>query len=249
MKTRTERAHTPLEEGSLFKFGNWDDPIDALNNRNSKAPWIHVEPEDFKLSPADGLVIAGTGETKQWDEIPFASVSETFADPTSDMRVAQDADYRVLFESEEIEQGYGVLYGDDAVATADHIDEVYGYDYTHNSEGRGMRGCFVYNKVTGKNLFFPIGASGYGHRRNAEHGILRYSSGRQSYYPLPGVKDCPLFYDIFRRPGGVYWYNSLVNSYMGWDINYFTFDFNSIGYANVASGKDACFVRCIKKEP
>ncbi len=249
MKTRTERAHTPLEEGSLFKFGNWDDPIDALNNRNSKAPWIHVEPEDFKLSPADGLVIAGTGETKQWDEIPFASMSETFADPTSDMRVAQDADYRVLFESEEIEQGYGVLYGDDAVATADHIDEVYGYDYTHNSEGRGMRGCFVYNKVTGKNLFFPIGASGYGHRRNAEHGILRYSSGRQSYYPLPGVKDCPLFYDIFRRPGGVYWYNSLVNSYMGWDINYFTFDFNSIGYANVASGKDACFVRCIKKEP
>ena len=249
MKTRTERAHTPLEEGSLFKFGNWDDPIDALNNRNSKAPWIHVEPEDFKLSPADGLVIAGTGETKQWDEIPFASVSETFADPTSDMRVAQDADYRVLFESEEIEQGYGVLYGDDAVATADHIDEVYGYDYTHSGEGRGMRGCFVYNKVTGKNLFFPIGASGYGHRRNAEHGILRYSSGRQSYYPLPGVKDCPLFYDIFRRPGGVYWYNSLVNSCLGWDINYFTFDFNSIGYANVASGKDACFVRCIKKEP
>ncbi len=247
MRTRTERTHSPLEEGSMFKFGNWDDPIDALNNKNSKDPWIHVEPQDFKLHPANGFTIAGTDRTEKWADIPFLEMTETFADPTSDMRVAQDADYRLLFEGEEIEQGYGTLYGDDAEMTADHIDDVYGYDYLHSSEGRGMRGCFVYNKVTGKNLFFPIGASGYGHRRNAEQGILRYSSNRQSYYPAPGVNDCPLFYDIFRRPGGVYWCRNKVGDNLGWDINYFTFDFHSIGYANVGSGMDACFVRCIKK--
>ena len=30
-----------------------------------------------------------------------------------------------------------------------------------------MRGCFAYNSDTGKNLFFPIGASGYGHRKQS----------------------------------------------------------------------------------
>lgn len=261
MRSKTERASTPLDEGSLFKFGNWDAPIDALNNKNPKTLWIRVEPADFKLYPEGGFDIVGKTNKMAWSEITYASSSEAFTDPAGDMRVAQDADYRALLESDDIEQGYGILYGDDASETADHINNAYGYDYEHSSEGRGMRGCFVYNKTTGKNLFFPIGASGYGHRKYREEGVLRYASGRTDYYPLPGVNDRPLFYDLFRRPGALYWYQKAesVNgeAMIAWDINYFTFDFNNLGMSNVLNetsstknpviGSSACFVRCVKK--
>ena len=49
MKTSTDLASTPLDEGSLFKFGNWNQPIDALSNKNPFEPWINVTPEDFKV--------------------------------------------------------------------------------------------------------------------------------------------------------------------------------------------------------
>lgn len=57
-----------------------------------------------------------------------------------------------------------------------------------------------------------------------------------------------------RRPGAVYWLNNKVDpgSKIAWDINYFTFDFNSLDKANVfpnAGGddkSDACFIRCVE---
>ncbi len=273
MVTRTERAHTPLEEGSLFKLGNWNDPIDALNNKNSKKVWTHVVPSDFKLLPEDGFTIVGKTEKKKWDEITTAAdasnpqIPVPFDDPDSEMRVAGWEDFEALYYNEHIEQGYGILYGDGASETADHINDAYGYDYTQEKSGHGMRGCFVYNKSTGKNLFFPIGASGYGHRRNAEGGILRYASGQTDYFathPIPvnpsdgiytypnGVADAPLFHDIYMRPGAVYWYRMQGGTipdgpYVGWDINYFTFDFFPIGSYSLGSRQDACFVRCVKK--
>ena len=142
-----------------------------------------------------------------------------------------------------------------------YIETAYGYDYKNNKNGRGMRGCFAYNKQTGKSLFFPIGASGYGHRTRNEHGILRYSGGRTDYYPEDEyhswgnsrVKDRPLFFDLFRRPGAIYWFESEAavkgNKKFGWDINYFTFDFNDIDTSNIYddNGSDTCFVRCVKK--
>lgn len=263
MRTKTERASSPLDEGSLFRFGNWAQPLDALSNKNSKEPWINVVPSDFKMYPTDGFIMAGTGEKKTWSQITSKRLDTgAFEDPSSDMRVAELADYQALFDSDDIEQGYGVLYGDDATQTADDIADVYGYDHAHAAQGRGMRGCFVYNKTTGKNLFFPIGASGYGHRRVKEKGVLRYAAGRTDYYPSPGVNDRPLFYDLYRRPGAIYWLRNSAKGKDnllkgGWDINYFTFDFNSIDASNMADGSQgslektnvssACFVRCVKK--
>ena len=256
MRTKTERASSPLDEGSLFKCGNWDYPIDASNNKNSRIPWINVYPTDFVLYPSGGFVIAGKEDEgkKLWSTITF---SNSFSIPASGMRVARLADYMALLNSSDIEQGYGILYGDDATDTADNIENAYGYDYKNNNKGRGMRGCFAYNKLTGKNLFFPIGASGYGHRRRSDKtpGMLRYSAGRTEYYPEnephpwgnSRVKDRPLFYDLFRRPGAIYWIDKETNQKLGWDINYFTFDFNSIDATNIfdSDDSDACFVRCV----
>lgn len=265
MKTTSELASNPLDEGSLFKFGNWSHPIDALSNKNPFEPWINVKPEDFKVYPEDGLTNAATGDKMEWTDIIQSNTTDDgFGNPQmANARVATGADFWELRNS-YIEQGYGVLYGDDATETADDIVEAYGYDYVHNKSGRGMRGCFAYNRETGKNLFFPIGASGYGHRKQSYtatwgdpetvNGVLRYSAGRTKLYPDPVER--PLFYDIYKRPGGIYWLNAEIpqNQFtptdgvsLGWDINYFSFDFNFISKGNLirSGGSDACFVRCV----
>lgn len=266
MKTTSELASNPLDEGSLFKFGNWSHPIDALSNKNPREPWINVTPEDFKVYPEDGLTNAATGDQMEWtDIIQSNTTNDGFGNPQmANARVATGADFWELRKYSYIEQGYGVLYGDDATETADDIVEAYGYDYKHNKSGRGMRGCFAYNSETGKNLFFPIGASGYGHRKQSYkatwgdpetiNGVLRYAAGRTQLYPSPVER--PLFYDLYKRPGGIYWLNAEIpQDYftptdgvsLGWDINYFSFDFNFISKGNLikSGGSDACFVRCV----
>lgn len=264
MKTTSELASNPLDEGSLFKFGKWNHPIDALSNKNPREPWIKVTPEDFKIYPEDGFTNAATGDKMVWTDIIHSNTTDGFGNPQmANARVATGADFWELRNS-YIEQGYGVLYGDDATETADDIVEAYGYDYEHNKSGRGMRGCFAYNSETGKNLFFPIGASGYGHRKQSYtatwgdpetlNGVLRYAAGRTQLYPSPVER--PLFYDIYKRPGGIYWLNAEIpQNYftptdgvsLGWDINYFSFDFNFISKDNLirSGGSDACFVRCV----
>lgn len=264
MKTSTKLASTPLDEGSLFKFGNWNQPIDALSNKNPFEPWINVTPESFKVYPEDGFTNAGTGDKMAWTTITNLDKTKEFGDPQmTNARVATAKDFWDL-RANNVEQGYGVLYGDDATETADDIVEVYGYDYEHNRSGRGMRGCFAYNSDTGKNLFFPIGASGYGHRKQSYtaswgdpetlNGVLRYAAGRTKLYPDPVGR--PLFYDIYKRPGAIYWLNAEIpqnqltptdGASLGWDINYFTFDFNFISSDNLirSGGSDACFVRCV----
>lgn len=264
MKTTSELASNPLDEGSLFKFGNWSHPIDALSNKNPREPWINVTPEDFKVYPEDGFTNAATGDKMEWTDITQSNTTDGFGNPQMEnARVATGADFWELRNS-YIEQGYGVLYGDDATETADDIVEAYGYDYVHNKSGRGMRGCFAYNRETGKNLFFPIGASGYGHRKQSYtatwgdpetiNGVLRYAAGRTQLYPDPVER--PLFYDLYKRPGGIYWLNAEIpQNYftptdgvsLGWDINYFSFDFNFISKDNLirSGGSDACFVRCV----
>lgn len=265
MKTTSELASNPLDEGSLFKFGKWNHPIDALSNKNPREPWINVTPEDFKEYPEDGFTNAATGDKMVWTDIIHSNTTDGFGNPQmANARVATGADFWELRKYSYIEQGYGVLYGDDATETADDIVEAYGYDYKHNKSGRGMRACFAYNSDTGKNLFFPIGASGYGHRkqsyiptwgdRETLNGVLRYASGRTQLYPSPVER--PLFYDIYKRPGAIYWLNAEIpqNNFtptdgvsLGWDINYFSFDFNFISKDNLirSGGSDACFVRCV----
>lgn len=265
MKTTSELASNPLDEGSLFKFGNWSHPIDALSNKNPREPWINITPGDFKIYPEDGFTNAATGDKMVWTDIIHSNTTDGFGNPQmANARVATGADFWELRKYSYIEQGYGVLYGDDATETADDIVEVYGYNYEHNKSGRGMRGCFAYNSETGKNLFFPIGASGYGHRKQSYpatwgdpetiNGVLRYAAGRTKLYPSPVER--PLFYDLYKRPGGIYWLNAEIpQNYftptdgvsLGWDINYFSFDFNFISKGNLirSDGSDACFVRCV----
>lgn len=270
MKTKDSETASPLEEGSLFKWGNLTDPIDALANKNPKEYWVDVTPESFQGLGTRKLLIAGTNEEKSWEEIKSVELLNTdigkaFVDKSQlppNTRIASYTDFKALYDHVDIKQGYGILYGDESTSTEDDIVAAYGYDYEHTK--RGMRGCFVYNEQTGKNLFFPIGASGYGHRRNKDAkgpGTLRYAASRDDRFPEgpvgkvypDGVKGVPLFYDVYMRPGALYWLSNYVDvrepgdgNTTGWDFNYFTFDFYPITYYATNSAKDACFIRCVE---
>lgn len=286
--TASSEATSPLDEGSLFKLGNMANPIAASNQKYEKE-WINVEPSFFPSHTATynpSLKIAGTDSEMQWSAIPTiapdiledgktmwqyekntqSTPKEVGKFSLKGARIAEYEDFRALFLSDKIEQGYGVLYGNDATETATTISGA--YQYGAGSKTAGMRGCFVYNKETCKNLFFPIGASGYGHRKRYDAlnpsdatsmGILRYSSDRYDKYPENGsqpgetLKEKPLFYDLYMRPGAIYWFDKQATvkggKSLGWDINYFTFDFNYISKMKVSSNiwhNDACFIRCVE---
>ncbi len=281
LKTNNKEAGSPVEEGSLFRYGNLGQPIDATSNKNPKDYWINVVPGDF-VKPKT-LVLANDADenhtTSQWSSIGSKPIADGFEKPNvslevPDSRMPEASDYAALYQDGNIQQGFGVLYGDDADETLYDINEVYGRDYTTSTKF-GMRGVFVYNNSTsgnlsGKSVFFPVGASGYGHRKVREGGILRYSSSRSDYfdpvgntnYPN-GKSSAPLFYDLFMRPGAIYWVYKKSDAYedvfgtdgkniYAWDFNYFTFDFYPITYSNVFNGvgwngSDACFIRLVDK--
>lgn len=197
--------------------------------------------------------------------------------------VAEAEDYRVLVNNVNIDMGFGVLYGDEADKTATKIDEAYGYcSYDGHTAGYGMRGVFVYNRsgststLGGNNLFFPIGRAGFGHRKHnayswagnrnksASNGVLQYA-GRADWYNAtaygefekPNQKYLPLFYDVFRSNGALYWLKAVAPSTCVLDVNYQTMDFSiadeGVSFADnddkwKLNNSDACFVRLVDPE-
>lgn len=259
LRTKNQLAQSPCEEGSMFRFGKLDDPIDAEKNifDNFK--------DNSKTIFSNGKTWAQIGSLKGPDS-KNSSDHANFPALSNGYRIAKYADYRALYvEGNNIENGFGVLYGNDATETQNSTDGAFGYGYYNAGyKTYGMRGCFVYNSKNGKHVFFPIGASGHGHRKDRRlsyswasndeiQAVLRYASSRNTNFSYPDK--APLFYDLYRRPGGIYWLQETTYIYgndpghaIAWDFNYFTFDFNSITSGNVwgRDGSDACFIRCVK---
>lgn len=284
-------ATNPLDEGSLFKFGNWNGIKSESNVNKGKTLWRLVTPNDFKNNGGKNLKMTD-GSTMDWDNITYKDPAGSQFTPGGKYKVATLDDYKSLMPpspnddgSWHIKVGYGVCYFDGATETAGTIDKAFGHKGSQEDK-EGMRGCFVYDTDTGGNLFFPIGSSGYGHRKNdgwnwnhtattwpdGVSGLLRYScNARWGYFDAVGligtaeqkniykygIFDAPMFLDIFRSEGAIYWLDKEYETepdaegntlFSGWDINYATFDFNKISSGNIAHGMDACFVRCIEKK-
>ena len=106
------------------------------------------------------FTIAGR-KTLRWEEINAGTskhISHVEGEIRDGVRIAKYEDYKALFDDKNIQQGYGVLYGDEANATCTKIQDVYEYRVGADGKrdsGYGMRGCFVYNKSNGKHVFFP----------------------------------------------------------------------------------------------
>lgn len=235
-----------------------------------------ITPYDFTNNALGNTSISLTnGDTQTFEEITESAGG--FPSP-SGMRVATLEDFLGKLTPEDqdnqtfpVKTGVGILYADGAKETATSLDDAYGYK-AGDSE-KGMRGVFAYDVRNGKNLFFPIGSSGYGHRKRSINnsstgsiltGLLRYScNSRWGYFDVKfenstyqeGIYDAPLFLDIFRANGALYYIDMNVpnkekidgTDIIAWDMNYFTFDLEPITAYNLSLGKDACFVRCIKE--
>lgn len=287
MIARNVQATDPRDEGSMFKFGNSYIPIDAINNvyRDNSGKELHhnLKKEDFDsymnsalgpfiITKSDGSIDINAAKTK-WDPKTFKKDDSGFT--SGDMKkTATMRHFEQLYLSSHMSYGYGVLYADGATETQESLDMAYGYyrrDTPSGDSPKGMRGLFVYHydgnaagdsEWNGRNIFFPIGRSGYGHRKNTldvknEEGILRYACRRGVSAPDVFDDSGPIFTSIFRRPGAIYWARNTETDFKGWDgekgdgtaygldINYFSFDVNAITHSNVDSGNDACFVRCV----
>ena len=301
MIAKNKIATDPRDEGSLFKFGNPGEPIDVINNVyeiNGVETTKELLNGEFYLNKGTAenpfIMIDGDGnkveETKTWQDILSDRSGFTGDNAFSGYEVAEIDDFEELYLNSNHEFGYGVLYADGATSTQDKINDVYGYSRYDSESGdspKGMRGVFAYywdkdasgsgqyGSYNGRNLFFPIGRSGYGHRKNYRegedgksngNGILRYACN--SGLPRTLFSNvAPLFVSIFRVPGAIYWSKAPKRDAIGWDgnilegggwdayaldFNYFTFDVNCIVSSNLNMDNngpephgDACFVRCM----
>lgn len=265
MVAKGVEAKSPLDEGSMFRYGVWDYPIDACE----------AVDDGFKDNVDKEFTIAGKDEKMTWDKIKNDNIPTKYPwdqDGNEDgemevngvkCRMFSIKDVKRLREggvTHDTRHQYGVLYGDKSQRTATTKTKAFGYkggdESTHDY---GMRGCFVYHRNTGRQIFFPIGTSGFGHRKRKDDvgtAILRYCAGRTAEMPANPAKYMPFFYDLYRRPGAIYWSwdvdkDEVLNqsNMVGMDLNYFTFDFNTIGKGNVytdGAGWDACFIRMVQ---
>ena len=139
---------------------------------------------------------------------------------------------------------YGVLYGEESTGTATNTTDA--YTYIKPGDVKGMQGLFVWDRTNVRHLFFPIGATGYGHRKgsdlyltawggdgNVKRDVLKYAQ-RSLEMPTATAEKLPMLYDLWMRKGAIYWYeeNEFYTTYserFAHDINYYTYELNSYG--------------------
>lgn len=268
MRNQTERTLTPVEEGSMFKWRGWDTPINCTNNKRGGNYGFNISLGTSPLwiypdnNTTGGTVWNNIGGTNggTWSNAKIDGVSA---------QIASIDDYLALRDDPSINYGYGVLYD----GSSDHVQmpvkDAYGYYYDDPTtedknkkvNGKGMRGVFVYNITTGDQIFFPIGASGFGRRKgratdgeSESLGVLRYANRSKLYNSPDQIKARPLFYRLYLSPGAIYWVNTQGtadgHNAWAWDMNYDSFnftEFSSNAYAggDVSTQSDACYIRCI----
>lgn len=277
--TSDTEADNPCDEGSLFRWGNFSQPIAASNNDPDATPWREVKPNMFKDHTSTNLTIAGSTTKSTWAKITALAKGSAWPSNTyfkNNVRMMSVLDFVNLRNFKKTKYSFGVLYADDATSTAESIDVAYRYQQSIAARKKyGMRGVIAYNMENGNQIFFPIGSSGFGKRKDGATGgianpvpascgweptpkevgtaVKRYAAGRYTY--MNAGADTPLLWDIFRQYGANYWF------YKGeakdvWrsgerysiDINFSTLDISSLGtetFESKTSGGDACYIRLV----
>lgn len=274
---------SPIAEGSLFRRTS---PVAILQSNNDTYPRFYEVKSTDKYAVHDPdsnitemtweeIIAKKKGNFNRWDitngnDEHIASGADLY-DGHLISRNANDQNFPIA-------KSYGIVYADGATETKENVIEATGFNGSDNSWG--MMGVIVYNKNTCAQIFFPLGSQWHGHRKGGvskdkdgnitgitRWGIMRYA-GRDDIYPdnqyLPRM---PLFYDLYERPGCVYWLRDRqkpMSNYMidgkdqgypdaskscALDMNFYTMSFE--GYntdaADANGGEDshACFIRTV----
>lgn len=162
-------ADDPREEGSLFKYGNLKEPIDAINNVYKYADMTtpidannvskndddedYRVPKDFsntkELKPGSLIITNSDGSIDNARTMEWSSIGNSSGENAkfSDNDIATMQDFQNLYRTENMQFGFGVLYADGATETQNSIYDAYGYcrhDKSANAKEKGMRGLFAY---------------------------------------------------------------------------------------------------------
>lgn len=277
---------TPLQEGSMFRRGN---NVAILSTNNPVYQAVSVEnPNLSVLTPG-----ASAATTMSWDKILNSTDNnkyKTWSISNSRERIADcETDFYSVASvgndlSFPIKKAYGILYGEGSQATVKKLTDAVGYDGIGlDNDGstidKGMLGVFVYNANTANTMFLPLGKAAHGRRKGYfgwnpagpdRRGSLRYPT-RSAYAANTST---PLFSDIYRRPGALYWCRRLytadadkyeknpdgsfvtinknkvfrVNRSASFDINFFSMGFEGFSNSSVQETShtpDACFIRTV----
>lgn len=275
-------TQSPIEGGSLFRRGSYTAILEENDGK------IGTVPSSFQVMLSDG-----SKASKTWSGVAVTTAKEIWTIDSkkadSQRHIATIEDYNTLISTYpdavsgiagddldyKIKKAYGVVYADGAKKVQSKFANATGYNREEDGveSDKGMRGVIVYNRKTHKQLFLPVGKTGYG-RRKANNGAwapapkdpdggLRYAS--RSEVMADARKNTPLFYDLYKRPGAIYWCERWldnkndklddpkspyikntaptggakifnVRKSSSLDINYFTMGFE--GYENNASYKE-----------
>lgn len=264
----------PLLEGSMFKFGNSTDAIASTNNlKDGYGFGIPCYDKMFDIYDASGGKSSKTFKAISAYRNGFtdAGMQQDVKNGNKACHVATADDWKSLSNPTQFIRYYGILYGDECTHTLDANTVT--NTYTSVGQERGMRGCFVYDTKTQRHLFFPIGNTGYGRRKHKDqtststplrgNGVLKYANRAEEMDEATAI-GMPCFYDLYTSTGALYYYglrspkagksptSTNDNDFdYGFDINYFTFGFESYqtnvmfsdGNTSTKLSSDAAFLR------
>lgn len=264
-----EEVTSPCEAGSQFIRGYFSPAILDSNTAGWGVAVNSLAAITNEAGTTTGNVAMPMANSGSYARKDFNAANRTLSrydanlTPYRTGRVPKIEEWAYLLDevaNAKVDRAYGVLYGDGARVTQTAPDEVYGCLHSNVVGGtpgqstRGMRGTFVYNTGSGRNLFFPIGASGYGRRKVGDSGQLQYSFGNTFWStPLETATRAPL-YNLYTNEGAIYWsQNNLhvtgrtgfnVDDVNAWDINYKSYDFD---YMDAASnGTPTAYIRLVQ---
>ncbi len=236
-------CENPLMEGGKFRWGNSAHglrPEDDFRSGYGFNVECYSSTKKHLMYNSGDLAFTGIGHTEmpggfRYDENSYSSRFY------SDKWPAKYADWTAL---QSLPRYYGVLYGEESTGTATNTTDA--YTYINPGDVKGMQGLFVWDKTNRRHLFFPIGATGYGHRKgsdlysvswggdgNVKRDVLKYAQ-RSLEMPTETAEKLPMLYDLWMRKGAIYWYEEnefyATNSEkFAHDINYYTYDLNTYG--------------------
>lgn len=269
-----KECESPLDPGSLFRFGNPYYGIDATTNNSAQ---LGVDPGN-KVFPLNGLDGTRVGEAVWYrtdltdypsldsgtpnlcfqtftydqfnDSHPEVNFRKNFnlyengqlVNAGKNTHLPRYNDWQAIRDHADMNYTFGICYDGSSTATAMTGDYAYNFSSVNiDNVGHGMRGIFAFNSKDARNIFLPVGASGFGRRKgNGNYdtpGTLRYAN-RAVYMPSGAVEKLPMFWNIKDNVGAIYWgfpdnvgrtdvWNSdALNGFTAWDINLTTYDFN-----------------------
>lgn len=264
-----EETNNPCEAGSLFIRGRFTPAILDSNT----AGFGEVVGTLTAISNEAGTAVSNISipiaNSGTYSRQNFSAASRTLNrnnstyNPWNTGRVPKLEEWATLLNENAnafVNRAFGVLYSDGVNTTQTSPDDVYGCLHSNISNGnttRGMRGAFVYNTDNGRNLFFPIGASGYGRRKVGAAGQLQYSFG-DTFWSTPLENAArPMIYNLYTNEGALYWGQAQISNKPvtnhsvdnAWDINYKTYDFDYMDSSSTNNTLSACYLRLVQDNP